>query len=227
MADTDIALSYNARRLDAMMRILEEQGSDVEHELHPALDDLYERIVPADQREEIESCIAAEQAQEETEQEAAGRFAVIHFHDAGDDYFFTSELRNSFYSIANLYRYELRNEIGRYTLDSIAACNFSGQEPISVVMFSVLSGAMPNDERISALVEFDFESGNISVKESGDSAWRAYRLKDVSDAMYKAERQYGLPLAARHQIFDAALEGKEISCEHEMPDEDDAPTMQM
>lgn len=230
MADTDITLFYNSHRLDALKGILEEQGMDLKQALMPALNDLYERLVPADQREEIESRIAEEAAQAELEQEAARRFAVIHFHDAEDDYFFTSELRNSFYSIANLYRSDLRDEVGRYTLDSMASCNFSGQEPISDVMFSVLCNAMPNDDRITALVEFDFENGNISVKERGDSDWRAYHLRDVSTAMWKAERQYGLTLAARYHIFDTALEGKEIVFDHESeaPDEkSDAPTMQM
>ena len=230
MADTDVTLFYNTYRLDALKCILEEQGLDLEQALVPTLDDLYERLVPADQRERIESRITEEAAQEEMEREAAKRFAVIHFHDAEDDYFFTFELRNSFYSIANLYCLDLRDEVGKYTLDSMASCNFSGKEPISDVMFSVLCNAMPNDDRITALVEFDFENGNISVKERGDNHWRVYHLKDVSTAMWKAERQYGLTLAARYKIFDTALEGKEIifDSESEAPDEEsDAPTIQM
>jgi hypothetical protein len=48
---------------------------------------------------------------------------------------------------------------------------------------------MEHDERITALLEFDFDEGVISVKEQGDPEWRAYRLKDVSTAVYRAERK--------------------------------------
>lgn len=69
---------------------------------------------------------------------------------------------------------------------------------------------MPNDLRITALVEFDFDHNTVSVRESGDNAWRAYNLKNVSTAMWKAERKEHLPLTARHEIFATALEGKEM-----------------
>lgn len=67
--------------------------------------------------------------------------------------------------------------------------------------FSVLCSAMPNDPRITALVEFDFDHDTISVCESSDNAWWTYNLKDVSTAMYKAERKEGLSLDARHEIL--------------------------
>lgn len=73
MADTDVTLFYNTYRLDALKGILEEQGLDLEQALVPTLDDLYERLVPADQRERIESRITEEAAQEEMEREAAKR----------------------------------------------------------------------------------------------------------------------------------------------------------
>ena len=58
----------------------------------------------------------------------------------------------------------------------------------------------------------------------GDNAWRAYNLKDVSAAMYKAERKEGLSLDARHEIFATALEGKEITFGE---GEDESPALQM
>ncbi len=90
--------------------------------------------------------------------------------------------------------------------------------------FSVLCSAMPNDPRITALVEFDFNHNIISVCESSGNAWRTYDLKDVSAAMYKAERKEGLSLDARHEIFATALEGKEITFDE---GEDESPDLQM
>lgn len=112
----------------------------------------------------------------------------------------------------------------KYTLDSIAQSNFSGCQTINDMTFSVLCSAMPNDPRITALVEFDFNHNIISVCESSGNAWRTYDLKDVSAAMYKAERKEGLSLDARHEIFAVALEGKEITFDES---EDESPDLQM
>ena len=220
--DIDITIYFNGHRLEKLESYLLKNGSSVEHELQNLLDHFYEQTVPERERMEVEAQIELEQAEESAQREAARRFAVVHFHEGDDDYFFTSELRNCFYGIANLYRSTLRNEVGKYTLDSIAQSNFSGSEQISDVMFSVLCDAMLNDPRITALVEFDFDHDTVSVCESSDNAWWTYTLKDVSNAMYKAERKEGLTLAARHEIFETALEGKEIEF-----DDGDGPTMQM
>lgn len=224
MHDEEIVLYFNSHRLDKLESYLLQDGSSVEHELQNLLDRFYEQTVPEHERMEVEAQIELERERENMAREAARRFAVVHFHEGDDDFFFTSELRNSFYAIANLYRSTLRDEIGTYTLDSIAQNNFSGCQTINDMTFSVLCNALPNDPRITALVEFDFDGGTVSVCESGDDAWRAYNLKDVSNAMYKAERKDGLSLDARHEIFDTALEGKEITFGEV---EDECPDLQM
>lgn len=229
MNDIDITIYFNEHRLEKLESYLLKNGSSVEHELQNLLDKFYEQTVPERERMEVEAQIELEQAEESAQREATRRFAVVHFHEGDDDYFFTSELRNSFYSIASLYRSTLQDEIGKYTLDSIAQSNFSGSEQISDVMFSVLCDAMPNDPRITALVEFDFDHDAVSVCESSDNAWRTYSLKDMSTAVYKAKRKEGLDLESREVIFETALEGKELFADglSEADDVDESPTMQM
>lgn len=224
MNDKEIVLYFNEHRLAKLESHLLKDGSSVEHALTNLLNRFYEQTVPAHERMEAEAEIELEKEREAAEREAARRFAVIHFHEGDDDVFFTSELRNSFYSIANLYRSTLKDEIGRYTLDSIALCGFSGCQQISDMTFCGLCDAMPGDQRITALVEFDFNQNTVSVCESQDSTWRTYDLKDVSTAMYKAERKAGLSLETRHEIFATALDGKAISLG---PDEGESPALQM
>lgn len=224
MTDEEIVLYFNEHRLAKLESYLLKDGSSVEHELQNLLDRFYEQIVPEHERMEVEAQIELEREREAAQREASRRFAVVHFHEGDDDFFFTSELRNSFYSIANLYRSTLKDEVGKYTLDSIAQSNFSGCQTINDMTFSVLCSAMPNDPRITALVEFDFNHNTISVCESSGNAWRTYDLKDVSAAMYKAERKEGLSLDARHEIFAVALEGKEITFDDS---EDESPDLQM
>ena len=98
------------------------------------------------------------------------------------------------------------------TLDSLAVA-FGEHQPIDDLTFSILCDAMEHDERITALLEFDFDSGILSVKEQADPEWRSYRLKDVSAAIYRAEKRNGLSLQGREQIFEEALHGQEVSDE--------------
>ena len=224
MTDEEIVLYFNEHRLAKLENYLLKDGSSVEHELQNLLDRFYEQTVPEHERVEVEAQIELEREQEAAEREASHRYAVVHFHEGEDDFFFTSELRNNFYSIANLYRSTLKDEIGKYTLDSIAQSNFSGCQAINDMTFSVLCSAMPNDPRITALVEFDFDHNTVSVRESGDNAWRAYNLKDVSTAMWKAERKEYLPVTARREIFATALEGKDITFDE---GKDESPALQM
>lgn len=44
----------------------------------------------------------------------------------------------------------------------------------------------------------------------GDPEWRAYRLKDISTAVYRAERKSTIPIAAKELIFEEALRDREI-----------------
>jgi len=156
--------------------------------------------------------------------EADRSFAVVHFHKGDEDCFFTSEVRDSFFSIANLYHAALYREVGQHELDSIVQTHILGSRQINDDMFSSLCDAMPNDPRITALVEFDFDNNTVSVCESSDNAWLVYDLKDVSEAMRKAVSKDGLSLETRREIFATALEGKEIAFD---TDEDEGPVPEM
>ena len=223
MTDEEIVLYFNEHRLAKLEKYLLKNGSSVEHELQNLLDRFYEQTVPERERMEIEAKIELE-----SEQEAAMRFAVVHLHDSDDDFLFTTELRNDFYSMAYLYQHELKDMVGAYTLDSLAD-RFGSYQAINAPTFSVLCDAMPNDSRITALVEFDFEHNTVSVRGSGGNEWRAYDLKDVSAAICRAERKNDLSLVTRREIFNESLVGKEIAPEigTETETETDEPTLRM
>ena len=104
MPEIDITLFCNDHRFNAMARALALQGMTVEQALYPALDVLYEQIVPPDERRQIEEYIADEEARRIRECEAARRFSVVHLHDADGDLHFISELHTNFYNAARLYR---------------------------------------------------------------------------------------------------------------------------
>lgn len=225
MNDIDVTVYFNEYRLAALDEVLNNEGRTIEGVLRKCFEETYESLVPEEQREEIETLIRQEEAQAQREAEAARRFAVIHFHEDGDDFHFTSDLRNTFYSAAYRYRNFLQEDVGKITLDSLAVA-FGEHQPIDDLTFSILCDAMEHDERITALLEFNFDDGTISVKEQGDLEWRCYRLKDVSTAVYRAERKSYIPMDAREMIFEEALRDREIDWQSQNHAEEETSQIQ-
>ena len=227
MADIDICIYYNQHRVDAMERILNEQRTDLQTVVMEQLDSLYEKLVPAQEREMIDAKIAQEHAERMAEYEASRRFAVVHLHDDQQDYHFISEVHTNFLQTARLYRLVTKDMPGPgTTLDRMKNC-FLRHQPIAPEVFSKYCDDMPNDHRITALVEYDLENGMVSACESSDNHWLTYNLKDVSTAVFRADRKSNLSLKERNEIFQEALHGKEIEFDEQDFDEDPAPTMTM
>lgn len=218
----DIKIEYNNHRLAALKEILSEQNKNLEIELSSALDTLYEKYVPRKLKTDIASLIERENHElRQTE----NCFAVYHLHDDFDDYHFTDEFNNTFYDAACRYCEMLEYGYKSKTVDTVAHEYFPDNHPIDVAVFSVLSNTMPNDNRISALIEFDLENETVGVCDSSDNAWRVYNLEDVADAVHKVKLKSDLSLKTDQEIFNEALAGREMDFESE--DESDDFTMQM
>lgn len=223
--DKEITLYYNEYRLNALCAHLAEQGCNLIQELDNALDSLYEQFVPANERKETEAFIEKQEREEAERMEAQRRFAVFHVCENGSDAYFTSEHFLSFRAAAYRYRLYQRGE-----LDAEPQCltdAFIGNDAITAADYEALCDRMPNDFRITMLVDFDLENETFSVCDSGDNAWRSYKLHDISVAAFKAFRGDYYSTEQRERIFQSALAGKEIDIEDELPSEAETPTMQM
>lgn len=187
-----------------------------------ALDMLYEKCVPEKLKTDIAFLIERENHElHQTE----NCFAVYHLHDDFDDYHFTDEFNNTFYDAACRYCEMLEYGYKSKTVDTVALEYFPDNHPIDVAVFSVLCDTMPNSSKISALIEFDFESETVGICDSSDNAWRVYNLEDVANAVHKVKLKSDLSLKTDQEIFNEALAGREIDFESE--DESDDFTMQM
>ena len=213
MADIEIAIYMNEHKAAAMERILQERSSSLEKTLSSEADELYKSLVPENERAEIAALIEKEQAEERAAYEARRRFSVIHVCENGEDAYFTSDLFLSFMSAAYRYRLYSRNKLSdehkNFTDAFIETNEISRQE------YESLCDSMPNDLRITALLDFDIDGGIVSVCDSSDNAWWTYDLHDVSVAAYKAFRSDYYPTDMRQRIFNSALGGKEISMDSE------------
>ena len=209
MADRDVTLFFHEKRLAALEDELRSQGTTVTEALEKEFQRLYEELVPENDRAKIEADILQELEQEATAREASRRFALIHLHDEEDDFAFTSELYNRLPGIARIYRERMQPEVGKVTLDSLPR-HFLDANLLDELSASKLSNALGHDQRLTAAVDFDFERGCVAVSTVSDPATKVYSLEDFSTAAYKAFRKSGLSPEARQELFDLALEGKEI-----------------
>lgn len=214
MADIDINLYYNRYRLEALERALHSQGKSIEDAVYPMLDSLYEQLVPAAERGDIENRIAVENAKAAAEAEAARRFGVVHLHQGEDDFYLIANEQKDLYSMAGLYRRQLQPNIGTVPLWDLTG-RFHKADRVFQSDYLRLCRQMPTDHRITSLMEVDFDSGTICVCDNRENSWTTYALKDVSTAVFKAERKSGLSSAVRQQIFDEALQGKTIATVHQ------------
>lgn len=210
MNDIDINLYYNRYRLEALERVLHSQGKRIEDAVYPMLDSLYEQLVPAAERGDIENRIADENAKAAAEAEAARRFSVVHLHQGTDDFYLVANEQKDLYTMAALYRRQLQPNIGTVSLWDLTG-RFYKADRIFQYDYLRLCRAMPDDHRITSLMELDFDSGTISVCDNRENSWTTYPLKDVSTAIFKAERKSGLSSAVRQRIFDEALQDKAIA----------------
>lgn len=228
MADIDITIFYNQERLDAMRRFLSAQGMELEKAIYDQVDALYESVVPAQERAVLDEKIERENAQRQAEFEAARRFAVVHLHDEQEDYHLISEMHTSFFQSARIFR-----EASRDTRDHSAWLGrmkdgFRYHDAIAPEVFAQYCEDMPNDHRITALIEYDLESGMVSACESSDNHWLTYKLKDVATAAFHAERKLSIPNDVRREIFESRLLGKEIEFEEpDLSEDPPGPTMTM
>lgn len=212
MNDIDINLYYNRYRLEALERVLHSQGKSIEDAVYPMLDSLYEQLVPATERGDIENRVAAENVQAAAE--AARRFGVVYLHQGEDDFYLIANEQKDLYSMAGLYRRQLQPNIGTVPLWDLTG-QFHKADRVFQSDYLRLCRAMPDDHRITALMELNFDSGTISVCDNRENSWTTYSLKDVSTAIFKAERKSGLSSAVRQRIFNEALQDKAMATVHE------------
>lgn len=221
-------LFFNELKYEAVSNVLADLDSTVEEQLHRTFEDLYLNLISKETRANIDKRIADAEAAEQAVAEAGRRFAVYHLHDGNDDYHFVDELRNTFMSAAAVYRGMVSDGVLNHTVDSIAHECFGEHQPIDALTFMVLCDAKEHDERINAVIEFDFEAGNVSVSEGRNTEWNVHSLSDVASAVdiaFKGNEK--LFLFERNKRFEDALNRIESSSNTENLDENTGIAPQM
>lgn len=221
-------LFFNELKYEAVSKVLADLDSTVEEQLHKTFEDLYLNLISKETRANIDKRIADAEAAEQAAAEAGRRFAVYHLHDGNDDYHFVDELRNTFMSAAAVYRGMVSDGVLNHTVDSIAHECFGEHQPIDALTFMVLCDAKEHDERINAVIEFDFDAGKVSVSEGRNTEWNVHSLSDVASAVdiaFKGNEK--LFLFERNKRFEDALNRIESYSNTENLDENTGIAPQM
>ena len=198
MNSIEIPIYIEARRLQAVRDALAADGLTVEDKLHETFNFLYEQLVPAEHRTVIEAEIQKEEADAAAALETRRRFSVIHVRENGEDAHFTSDLFRSFMPAAYRYRLYSRNELSDEH-ESFAAAFIETNE-ISRQKYESFCDRMPNDFRITALLDFDIDSGTVRyatapITHGGHTICTMYpsphtRRSELTTVLQMSEREY-------------------------------------
>ena len=207
MNSTDITVFYSTARVEAMERILKEQGKSLDSAVLDMLDGLYQQIVPEQVRNPIEAAIQQEEAQSAAEREASRRFAVYHIREQAGDSYFTSEVHNDLYMAACECRQYLQ-EGKQFLLSEY----FKHRQDCDFFDYSKLLDDMVYNPQVTMAVELDADKGMCMVRKAGeDDSWHQYRMKDLSTGIFHAKRKDGLHFERRNVIFEEYIAEKEIA----------------
>ena len=217
----EISLFFPEARLSALQKHLDKEGTTVSEKLCDYFMVLYGQYVPEDELNQIEADIKAQDEIEKAEVEARKRFGVFHIRDGGEDSYFKSELFQSFRAVGQRYRLYDRGELSSKPNTFHNA--FGETIPISEDEYKEFRADINTDSRVLAVFDLDLDEGTAAVCQNTDNEWSMYNLHHVSTAAYQAHRGGYKPTEERDALFENYLSGKEI----EIPDDSEAPVMQM
>ncbi|MFQ8761546.1 MAG: hypothetical protein ACLSAF_20915 [Intestinimonas sp.] len=206
----EITLWYPEDKFNALSTALEPAGSSVEEELGRVLTELYERLVPSEQRVEIAEKLAREEqheAEERVRHEAETYRVSVPQADhrrPGLRKYHSAHAGLGPPRPGRLYPGDGAKDPCRHPQAAIFVPGQGETERLSTQDFAELSMArFRNDPHVNGAFQVDFPSGRFSFVMPGEG-WRSYALKDISAAIYKAGRKSGLSKLERlHRFFDA------------------------
>lgn len=220
MANKELKIYFNFRKYTVLREALEKGGKNFDEQLQEKLEGMYQELIPEKERQEIERLIEQDTVEERLR---LIQFAVVRIRDEVEDYHFTTESGEDFYSVAQ-YCAEVQDKgnPSEYTADTIASF-FNQHYAIDETMYDVLKDAVKTDKRISAVLDIDFDIGAFSVLDAEKGVWKKYPIESIVSAAKTAsvfEDSYGRDVGER--MFYKNLEGQ---CVEEPLDETESEGM--
>jgi len=192
---SEVCVWFPVMKLDALKEELDRQNTTVEIALLARLEELYERTVSLDRRVAIGAALAEQDrlAAEEDARRKAENYRVSAFSickDGKEEYWKLERLIDVLL-LAKMLRISIRQkgmDAASYFLKELK--EMEGKEPITNAEFSALSHArLDGDIHVAGAYELDFDQQMVTITQEQGIGWKSYRFKDVSTAIYKADRK--------------------------------------
>lgn len=199
-------------KLSALKKVLVEKDLKLEDKLQEKLEEIYCEYVPQAQREVIAAKIEVQvrQEQEEAARRAAERYreSVLKICGAGNVRCWKIGAAVSDLHLARLLRKALRSDASDHILvfeDLLGDKTEIAQEEFARMASMFLQGERPAANAVT--LDFDKELVILAEPKAG---YLAYNMKDISTAIYQAERALGLPEQKIAERFYQRLSGKTV-----------------
>ena len=160
MFETNFDFDYNSYKLNAVIDCFHSEEEELRMELINHMEKLYDELVPPEVKEKVDQEIMEEHNRQ---WQYDNCFALIHMHnDDDEESYFVAKGIHSLYDAASFYYHHLLDMKDEYTLDCLVE-KFDSYDYLDKPVFDVLSDAQDNDKRISCTVDYDFETGILTV----------------------------------------------------------------
>lgn len=204
MSSREIALWVDERWYQALSLHL--KNETVEDKLNNYLDELISQL-PDHTREKISREIWEEDQQREQEIRASRRYSAFRIMENGVTQYFQMDRSVWMLEIAGYIRLRLRQQGEPRSL----AESLRGREEISAEEFEwMLSSCMEEGGKVTDAYDVDLDRLELSAVRPG-IGWVSYRLKDVSTAVWHADRCGSYNWNVRSARLTEKLAGREIA----------------
>lgn len=205
MSSREIVLWLDERWYAALEKRL--RNKTLPEKLEELLDDLINNLVPQDEYDRIDSEIREEREQLEAQREADRRFAVFHVIERGEQCCFLVEQPIDLLAAARSMRHYTRKEgPGSDFRHYYATAQDITPKEYEQYVVERMEGA----GRVVGAFEIDFDEGTFFALDA-ENGWKAYPIKDVSMAVYKATRKQGMSNVFYQVRLAEELAGKELA----------------
>jgi len=207
--DVQMELYLHEYKMEALSSVLAEQGSSAEERMQGMLISLYDELVPAEVREDIQTRIDAEHAEEQAAREAARKFTAFRVRRDGMDGFFEVDHSETFLDVAKF----LRGYLWKEQTSAVGALKefLRDLKPVTAEQYNqLMTLRMEVPQKVTGVFDLDFDKQTVSVVDPADG-WRTYGMKDVSAAVYHAYRKSYLSAKQYEDRFAEKLADRQIT----------------
>ena len=205
MNSREVSVWLDSRWCDALEK---QKGAPMCDIVNDYLDSLINQL-PEREYERISAQIHEEQMQLQQEKEAARRYAVFHLVENGEHRYLQVERSLEMLDAARMLRaYRRHSTIADTFGQTIHAAQDITQEQFAAQVHE----RMENNGKVTGAFELDFDKEQFSALHIMDG-WKCYTMKDISTAIFHADRKDYISRAARWERFTDKLMGKELHYE--------------